>query len=170
MAARKSKRNETGAGMPGEAVSGARDEFPKAVREVLGRRVAFRCSNPGCRQGTIGPRENSGKTIDIGVAAHICAASPGGPRFDSSMTSEQRASSSNGIWLCQNCGKLVDNDEKRHTAGILEEWKRLAEDAALLEVQGKPPEGGREPSDVELVGGCGDPRESGGDRLIVSRA
>ena len=33
------------------------------------------------------------KIINIGVAAHICAAAPGGPRYDSAMTEEERKSS-----------------------------------------------------------------------------
>ena len=37
----------------------------------------------------------------------------------------------NGIRLCQNCAKLVDNDSHRYTVELLQEWKQRAEAAAL---------------------------------------
>jgi hypothetical protein len=58
-----------------------------------------------------------------------------GPRFDAAMPSEERKSAENGIWLCQNCAKLIDNDERRYSKDLLIEWKRLSEQAALLEVE-----------------------------------
>jgi hypothetical protein len=33
----------------------------------------------------------------------------------------------NGIWLCQNCAKLIDNDERRYTVAALRQWKAVAE-------------------------------------------
>ena len=63
--------------------------------------------------------------INIGEAAHICAAAPGGPRYDPSMTPEQRKSASNGIWLCRNHAKAVDSDPA-YTVEILREWQMLA--------------------------------------------
>lgn len=36
----------------------------------------------------------------------------------------------NGIWLCQNCAKLVDADDSRYTVEKLKEWKLDAEAAA----------------------------------------
>jgi hypothetical protein len=54
--------------------------------------------------------------IDVGVAAHITAASPGGPRFDPNLSDKERASATNGIWLCQNCAKLIDNDVAQFSA------------------------------------------------------
>lgn len=48
---------------------------------------------------------------NAGVAAHITAASPGGARYDAALTPEARADIGNGIWLCQNHARLIDNDE-----------------------------------------------------------
>jgi len=112
-----------------------RDEFNAATKDLLARRVGFRCSNPGCRQPTSGPQADPSGTVNIGVAAHITAASPDGPRYDSALTPEQRASADNGIWLCQTDGKLVDNDEVRYTADGLRDWKARAEAAAALELE-----------------------------------
>jgi hypothetical protein len=57
-----------------------RDECPKDVQRVLAQRVANRCSNPDRRAITSGPQEDESKAVNLGVAAHITAASPGGPR------------------------------------------------------------------------------------------
>lgn len=113
-----------------------RDDFSKDVLDTLARRVNLRCSMPDCRQGTTGPRSDPKRSVCIGVAAHITAASSGGPRHDASLTREQRGSAENGIWLCQNHAKLVDNDASRYTADALRGWKRAAENAALAELEG----------------------------------
>jgi tetratricopeptide (TPR) repeat protein len=73
--------------------------------------------------------------ISIGVAAHITAASPGGPRYDANLTPEQRSHPDNGIWLCQSCAKLIDNDPERYTVAVLREWKVSAEERALKEIE-----------------------------------
>jgi hypothetical protein len=64
------------------------------------------------------------------MAAHITAASPGGARYDPSLTPEERRSAENGIWMCQNDGTLVDRDEQRFPVGLLRNWKMIAEDEA----------------------------------------
>jgi hypothetical protein len=112
-----------------------RDEFDQPTKDMLARRVGHRCSNPNCRQLTSGPQSDPEKALNIGVAAHICAAAPGGKRYKASMSAEERKSIENGIWCCQNCGKLVDNDEIRYTENLLLDWKRLSEQAALLEIE-----------------------------------
>ena len=113
-----------------------RDEFPQPVKDLLAKRVGYRCSNPRCRQLTSGPQEDPKKAINVGVASHITAASPGGPRYSKSMTQELRQSPENGIWLCQKCGKLVDNDAILYTIEKLLEWKQTAELAAHEEIEG----------------------------------
>jgi len=60
-----------------------RDEFPEATKRVVAARVAYRCSNPDCRAPTAGPQLETGKTLNVGVAAHVSAAAPEGPRFAS---------------------------------------------------------------------------------------
>ena len=82
------------------ASSNMRDEFSKDVILRVAKRAAFRCSHPQCAAATVGPSdESSGAVANVGVAAHICAASPGGPRYDRSMTTEQRSSIDNAIWV-----------------------------------------------------------------------
>jgi hypothetical protein len=108
----------------------ARDDFSADVKDHLAKRVGMVCSNPGCGQPTSGPRDDPNKSVNIGVAAHVTAASPGGMRYDSSLTSEQRCDIENAIWLCQNCAKLVDNDDGRYTVELLRLWKKAAEEQA----------------------------------------
>ena len=117
-----------------------RDEFSSGDRRKLRERVANRCSNPGCRTLTIGPGAASDAVANIGKAAHIAAAAAGGPRFDASMTSQQRRSLSNGIWLCSNCATDVDADHAAYPATLLHEWKREAERRARAEKGRRLPE------------------------------
>jgi len=111
-----------------------RDDFSTPTKGLLAKRVGYVCSNPECRRRTSGPQANPAGVVNIGVAAHITAASPGGPRFDDTLTPEQRTDSSNGIWLCQTCAKLIDNDAGRFDRTVLEGWKRAAERAAAMEL------------------------------------
>ena len=117
-----------------------RDDFPAKTKELLAKRVAYICSNPKCQQATSGPQNDPKGSVNLGVAAHISAASPGGPRYDADMTQEQRVDSSNGIWLCQTCAKLIDNDPKSYSRKTLESWKTAAERTASMALtQGSQP-------------------------------
>lgn len=111
-----------------------RDDFPEDVKRAVAARVGYRCSRPGCRALTTGPQVDPSKALNVGVASHITAASPGGPRYDPALTSEERRHANNAIWLCQNCGKLVDNDQIRFTEGELRQWKQAAEAEALAQI------------------------------------
>ncbi|TKR55334.1 hypothetical protein D7I39_10955 [Allopusillimonas ginsengisoli] len=114
----------------------SRDDFSKATIVKLAQRVSYRCSKPDCRVPTIGPAHAGGIT-SIGTAAHITAAAKGGPRFDDSLTAEQRRSYTNGIWLCAIHGREVDSDDSRYSVSELLEWKSSAENFSHLQL-GKP--------------------------------
>jgi hypothetical protein len=116
-----------------------RDDFAKRTIDILAKRVNYRCSNPNCRKPTSGPREDPTKAVNIGVAAHITAASEGGSRYDPRLTSEERKHPDNGIWLCWNCSKLIDNDPERYPTDLLHQWKRQAEQMALDELEHRVP-------------------------------
>src|SRR5712692_5633759 len=103
------------------------DEFSEAVKRVLAARVANGCSDPGCRAITSGPQDDPAKAVNVAVAAHIIAASPGGPRYDPDLLPDERSGPGNGIWLCQNHAKLVDNDPARFPVEVLRKWKADAE-------------------------------------------
>lgn len=116
---------------------GTRDDFKKETIRTLQERAGNKCSAKGCERLTSGPNLQPDKASRIGVAAHITAAAPGGPRYDPSLSSEERSSIRNGIWLCQNCARLIDVDPSRYTVLRLMGWKEDAERAALAELEGR---------------------------------
>ena len=85
-----------------------RDKFSRPTIDIFAKRVGYLCSNPQCRKPTVGPHLNPMKAIIIGVASHITAAAPGGPRFDPGLGELDRSSIENSIWLCSNCSTLID--------------------------------------------------------------
>lgn len=113
----------------------SRDDFPQSVLQVLAKRAGYKCSNPDCRKPTSGPAFTAG-AVNVGVAAHITAAAPGGSRYDASLSARERAASENGIWLCQQCSRLIDADDNAHPVSLLLDWKQFAEAAAFLELRG----------------------------------
>src|SRR5215469_5107236 len=96
-----------------------RDDFASEVKRILAARVGNHCCRPECRALTSGPAS-------------------GGPRYDPSLSPEQRCHADNGIWLCQNCAKLVDNDVVQFPVEVLRAWKILAEHHARFTI-GKIP-------------------------------
>jgi hypothetical protein len=111
-----------------------RDDFSLEVKKTVAARVNYGCSSPSCRAPTSGPQVDPSKALNVGVAAHITAASPEGPRYNPELTPEQRKHANNAIWLCQTCGKLVDNDEERFTEEEIRRWKASAEEEALARI------------------------------------
>jgi hypothetical protein len=91
-----------------------------------------RCSNPKCRRQTIGSDAAQSGIRNVGIAAHITAAAPDGPRYNSSLTPEQRRDESNGIWLCQHCAKIIDSDVPHFTVALLEGWKIEAQHQSYM--------------------------------------
>lgn len=105
-----------------------RDDFTKEVKRILRDRVSGHCSHPDCDAPTVaGKVGDPNKAYSTGRAAHICAAAPGGPRYDINMSPEERSSINNAIWLCAHHANEIDLDEVRFPATLLHEWKDAAE-------------------------------------------
>lgn len=102
----------------------SRDNFTATVKRTLALRAAYFCSNPKCLKLTAGPASTPSKSLTTGHAAHIYAASIQGPRYNYSQSQEERKSIENGIWLCRECGVIVDSDVSEHTAEQLKAWKK----------------------------------------------
>lgn len=117
-----------------------RDDFKVSTINTLRERVYSRCSNPNCRVPTTGPKTDDIKVNNIGTAAHITAAASGGARYDESLSYSERRSINNGIWLCTNCSRDIDNDPKKYSVELLKEWKKRAEDSARNELGKRLPE------------------------------
>jgi len=113
-----------------------RDDFSKPIIDTLAKRAGFLCSNPDCRQPTIGANEVNDKSTSIGEAAHITAAAEGGPRYSGELTPDQRSDITNGIWLCSNCATLIDKDTEKYTVLLLHEWKGGVEAESRLKLSG----------------------------------
>ncbi len=105
-----------------------RDDFKTQTIKHLRERVNNFCSNPDCGKLTSEPKQGNTSGVNLtGIAAHICAASPGGPRYDESMSSEERKDISNGIWLCSRCARLIDIEHSAYSVELLKNWKKSAE-------------------------------------------
>jgi hypothetical protein len=140
-----------------------RDDFSQKTRALIAGKAGNRCSNPECRKPTTGSDAAQAGVIKLGVAAHITAAAAGGPRYDPNQTPEKRRGESNGIWLCQNCAKLIDSDLGYFTVELLFTWKEQAQERAFRDMVAPAP-GARE----EVLPGvltAGDPLEAVIDRL-----
>lgn len=114
-----------------------RDDFSPKTKLQLAKRAGWLCSDPGCRRTTVGSNSDGDGEVVVGVAAHICAAAQGGPRYDPNMTPEQRCSVDNGIWLCQLHARIVDSDERHFTVELLQRWKAEAQRESWQRVQSK---------------------------------
>lgn len=135
---RRGRKGSAGCVRKGRGQVTGRDDFPAAVIEEIRKRAGGRCSVPICRAATTGPSESRASGVtNVGMAAHITAAAPGGPRFDPEMTQEQRRSRENGIWACYTHGKAIDDDEHRYPAELLRAWRDRAEALASEEL-GRP--------------------------------
>ncbi len=117
-------------------MTASRDDFSQSVKTILAGRAGWKCSFPDCNRSTAGPAiESHDKWIKNGIAAHITAAAPGGPRYDASMSSEQRSDISNAIWMCPTHGSLIDKEKTAYTVEAIKGWKIAAESRATRELE-----------------------------------
>jgi len=88
-------------------------------------RAAYVCIRPECRTLTLTPSPaKPDDDVMLGVAAHISATAPGGPRYDKSLSPEQREHIENGIFLCELCATLIDkNQGQDHPIKLFHAWK-----------------------------------------------
>jgi hypothetical protein len=113
----------------------SRDEFTAATKARIAARQGYLCAFPGCpTPHTVGAARSGDGVINVGTAAHITAASPKGPRFDSKLTSAQRRHQNNGVWMCNVHGKAVDDDDATFAVEQLRKWKAQAETRSLPNV------------------------------------
>lgn len=121
------------------AAKNTRDDFPAEVIRTLAQRAGTICSNPDCRRPTAGPTTDPSDWTNVGVAAHIYGAADGSARYEKNMTPEQRRDIANGIWLCQTCGKMIDDDARRYPPRLLAAWVTMAEHAARTAIESGTP-------------------------------
>ncbi len=114
-----------------------RDDFSAQTKRFVALRAGYRCSFTDCPQLTVGPSDESPTSYtSIGEAAHISGASTGGPRYLSTMSSEERSSIDNAIWLCAKHARVIDRDTHTFTVERLQAMKRVHEVAIAREISG----------------------------------
>lgn len=126
-------------------------DFTAPTREHLKVESGGRCCAPWCG-GDTDAMGSAGKKTSVGEAAHIRGNNDGRPprdassaartkirrasaRYDSNMTNEQRAHAHNGIWMCKNHHKVIDDDPDLYPAGLLTQWKKAAARAQVARVK-----------------------------------
>lgn len=112
-------------------------DFSKETILTLSKRAALLCSNPDCGVLTSGPDSEGTGAINIGEAAHIYACAAGAARYNPLLGLGEVSDITNGLWLCCNCHKQIDDDEKRFQAELLFEWRRQHEQEILKRVGSK---------------------------------
>jgi len=116
----------------------SRDEFTGATKRVVALRVGYNCSFFSCNRPTSKPTDKPNTAVVLGQAAHITAASSRGPRYDPTLTPEQRKSADNAIWLCPDHALLVDREDSRFTVSVLRHFKEAAEARARRAAEDPP--------------------------------
>jgi len=92
----------------------------KRLFALSGNRCAFpKCESPLVQSGSI-----------VGVVCHIKADSPGGPRYDTEQTDNERHAFENLLLMCGVHHKVIDDDEGSYTVARLLAIKEAHETAA----------------------------------------
>lgn len=101
-------------------------DFSPQTIQTLAFRSGLICNNPHCSTITVGPSDAvDDLKLKLGEAAHIRDARKTTHRWEDSITDEQRAHISNGIWLCASCHTLIDKaGGYDFPADLLLEWKK----------------------------------------------
>ena len=83
------------------------------------------CAFPGC----FAPLYDTTHGVWVGEICHIRAKSPGGPRYDSTQTDEERDGFHNLILLCSTHHKLIDDPShlSKFTVEVLTQYKQQHE-------------------------------------------
>ena len=123
------------------AQTSRRDRVPPAQEKVVIARSGNKCAYPSCGTDlTMDPRADGDRPKATGRVAHIAAASPDGPRYDATMTPEERGSADNLIYLCSPHHDAVDSQLNLHTREFLQDAKRkheIAVERAVRNALGK---------------------------------
>lgn len=111
-----------------------RIEFSDKVKDIIRHRAGYRCCK--CDRTLVGPGATTSDYVELGQCAHIYAAKPTGPRGQSHLTEEQLKSPENGLYLCNDCHKLIDGklSHKKYRAEQLLQIKAIHEYKIAVEM------------------------------------
>lgn len=114
----------------------ARDPVPKAQEKVVIARSGNQCAYPGCAlELTVNPQSVGDQPKATGKVAHIAGASPNGPRYDPDMSTPERGSANNLIYLCGTHHDAIDAQLHHHTREFLIGAKKDHEQAVARAVR-----------------------------------
>ena len=110
----------------------ARQYKPSTIRR-LDTLSGNECAEPTCRKSLIA---EDGQSI-ISKICHIEAASDDGPRWNSTMTDDERRHYGNLILMCDEHHIIIDNKENevRFPVALLQEWKLNHESKMLYKIR-----------------------------------
>lgn len=98
-------------------------DFNKNTITILYKRAGEHCCL--CKKITTKPHSDPEKFHNLGEAAHIQGLKNGpNLRFNPNLTINELKNARNGIWLCQTCHHIIDNDEITYTVEKLNEIKK----------------------------------------------
>jgi hypothetical protein len=108
----------------------ARQYTPSTIKRLFAL-SGNECAEPNCSRKLIA---KDGASI-IAKICHIEAASDDGPRFNISMTDDERRHFDNLILLCDEDHTIIDNkeNEAKYSKALLKEWKKNHEGRFLYE-------------------------------------
>ena len=95
----------------------------RRTEKVLFARSGNRCACPGCDQLLTHQEEPCAAVTVVGEVCHIHGRREGSPRWNPTLSEEERNAYPNLILLCPNHHKIVDGDPKTYTVDVLREWK-----------------------------------------------
>jgi hypothetical protein len=111
---------------------------PAKDLKILYIKSGNRCAMPSCRKELVISKTTEDSESIIGEAAHIKGEREGAARYDSDMTEEQRNCYENLIFVCRDCHKIIDDQEKTYTVeklnGFKEEHEKWILDSTQKEV------------------------------------
>jgi hypothetical protein len=112
----------------------ARQYKPSTIRR-LDTLSGNECSSPDCDKPLIARDDKS----IISKICHIEAASSDGPRYNPSMTDDERRDFSNLILLCDECHTIIDNkeNENEYPVSLLKDWKDIHQSKIIQNLQTK---------------------------------
>ncbi|OJV24911.1 MAG: hypothetical protein BGO26_20735 [Actinobacteria bacterium 69-20] len=91
------------------------------MKELYGS--SSHCAAPGCDEPHYKRDHSTGGLFLNSTVAHICAASPQGPRFDPLMTPEDNRAASNLLVLCLLHSRAIDAQSDKFPVETLAQWK-----------------------------------------------
>ena len=111
--------------------------FKRKDIDTLAKRASYLCSNPDCQAPTVGPNSDAQKSTIIGEAAHIHDANMGSARYEPLLAEPMVSEITNGIWLCRNCHREVDQNPELYSGELLHKWRLKHEENVTFRLGSK---------------------------------